>query len=198
MSLKFCSIPIRHGIIKALLRIRKQRPTLRVSDDIIAQNIEREIGRYSKLKKALSFYQSGKVSLSDKADEILGYEIEQTFENMFRLLSLNNDIDDIDNAFKAITGDSLRLRSDAIEFIENLIKWDVRKLLIPILETYHTESIPPNNFSSSMTNTEDVLYFLKEICHDELEQQLAPDLKNDSRLVEQPEGTKDVNVEVNE
>lgn len=176
MSLKFCSIPIRHGIIKALLRMRKQRSTLRVADEVIAQNIEREIARYSKLKKALSFYQSGKVTLSDEADEILEYEIEQTFENIFRLLSLNNDIDDIDNAYKAISGDNIHLRSDAIEFIENLIIWDVRKLLIPILETYHTNKFPSNKFSSLLTDTEDVLYFLKEICHAELEQKLAPNL----------------------
>lgn len=182
MSLKFCSIPIRHGIIKALLRMRKQQPSLRISDEIIGQNIELEIERYSKLAKALSFYREGKMVLAEDADEILEYEIEQTFENMFRLLSLNNNMDDIDNAFKAIVGDNIHLRSDAIEFIENLIPWDVRKLLIPILETYHNNALPANSFSSSLTDTEEVLYFLKEICHAELERKLTPDLETEHEL----------------
>ncbi|WP_445664317.1 Npt1/Npt2 family nucleotide transporter [Fodinibius sp. AD559] len=195
MSLKFCSIPIRHGIVKALLRMRKQDPSLRVSDEIIGQNIEREIERYSKLKKALSFYQRGKVTLSDEADEILEYEIEQTFENIFRLLSLNNDIEDIDNAYKAIVGDNPRLGSDAIEFVENLINWEVRKLLIPILETYHTDSLPPNSFSNALTDTEDVLFFLKEICHTELEQKLAPELEEEQKSERQRQVIQKENVE---
>jgi hypothetical protein len=198
MSLKFCSIPIRHGIVKALLRMRKRDPSLRVSDDIIGQNIEREIERYSKLKKALSFYQSGKVTLSDEADEILGYEIEQTFENIFRLLSLNNDIEDIDNAYKAIVGDNPRLRSDAIEFVENLINWEVRKLLIPILETYQTDRLPPNSFSSSLSDTEDVLFFLKGICHAELEEKLAPNLEDQQESERQRQVVQKENVEVKE
>ena len=196
MSLKFCSIPIRHGVIKALLRMRKQRPTLRVSDDIITQNIEREIGRYSKLKKALFFYQGGKIMLSDEADEILEYEIEQTFENIFRLLSLNNDIEDIDNAYKAIVGDNPELRSDAIEFIENLIMWDVRKLLIPILETYHADSWPENSFSKALADSEDVLFFLKEICHAELEEKLTPNLEDHKESKREPRQAKKDNVEV--
>ncbi|PAU95101.1 hypothetical protein CK503_02560 [Aliifodinibius salipaludis] len=198
MSLKFCSIPIRHGIVKALLRMRKERPIFRVSDEVIAQNIEREIDRYSKLKKALTFYQSGKVKLSDEADEILEYEIEQTFENIFRLLSLNNDIEDIDNAYKAIVGDNPRLRSDAIEFIENLINWEVRKLLIPILETYHTDRLPPNSFTSALSDTEDVLFFLKGICHAELEEKLAPNLEDEQETERQRQLAQKANVEVGE
>jgi ATP/ADP translocase len=198
MSLKFCSIPIRHGIIKALLKMRRQRSTLRVSDEIIAQNIEREIGRYSKLKKAFSFYQRDMVTLSDEADEILEYEIEQTFENIFRLLSLNNSIEDIDNAYKAIVGDNLELRSDAIEFIENLITWDVRKLLIPILESYHTDSLPANSFSNALTDTEDVLFFLKEICHAELEEKLAPNLEDHGESERGPRVVKKAEIETEE
>ncbi|NIT59101.1 MAG: hypothetical protein GWN00_23625 [Aliifodinibius sp.] len=197
MSLKFCSIPIRHGVIKALVRMRKQRPKLRVSDDTIAQNIEREIGRYSKLKKALYFYQSGKVKLSDEADEILEYEIDQTFENIFRLLSLNNDIDDIGNAYKAIAGNDDELRADAIEFVENLIRWDVRKLLIPILETHHSNSLPGNSFSKTLADTEDVLFFLKEICHSELEEKLAPNLE-EKEVPKRVEVAKKANIEVEE
>lgn len=182
MSLKFCSIPIRHGIIKALLRMRKQSPSLRLSDEIIGQNIQREIERYSKLKKALSFYRNGRLALADDADEILEYEIKQTFENISRLLSLNNNMDDIDNAFKAIVGENMHLRSDAIEFIENLISWEVRKLLIPILESHHNNTLPENSFSSSLTDTEDVLYFLKSICHAGLEEKLAPGLDDEKEI----------------
>ncbi|NIT61018.1 MAG: hypothetical protein GWN00_33885, partial [Aliifodinibius sp.] len=65
MSLKFCSIPIRHGVIKALLRMRKERNDLRVSDEIITENVEREIGRYSKLRKAYAFYKRDNIVLSD-------------------------------------------------------------------------------------------------------------------------------------
>ena len=198
MSLKFCSIPIRHGVVKALLRIRKHRPEFRVSDEIIAQNIEREIERYSKLKKALSFYQSGKVTLSEEADKILEYEIEQTFENVFRLLSLNNEIEDIDNAYKAIVGDNLGLRSDAIEFIENLTMWDVRKLVIPILENYHADSWPKNSFSKALTDTEDVLIFLKEICHAELEEKLTPNLEDKKASDQKSKVVKKSNIEVEE
>lgn len=175
MSLKFCSIPIRHGVIKAMVRMRKQRKDLRVSDEIIVRNAEIELKRYSKLVKAYHIYKKEDLPLSENADEILKYEIEQTFENVFRLLSLNNDMDDIENAHKAIVGDNPQLKADAIEFIENLISWEIRKLLIPLLEIYNTDEMPENSFNSSLNKPEEVLRFLKEICHPELERELKPD-----------------------
>ncbi|MEL7832928.1 Npt1/Npt2 family nucleotide transporter [Fodinibius sp. N2] len=172
MSLKFCSIPIRHGVIKAMVRMRKERDDLRVSDEIISQNVIREIGRYSKLVKAHEVHQKSRVPLTENANEILEYEVDQTFENIFRLLSLNNDINDIENAYKAIVGNDANLKANAIEFIENLISWDIRKVLIPILEAYNTGRIPDNNFNSSINSAEKAMHFFREICHPELEEEL--------------------------
>lgn len=192
MSLKFCTIPIRHGVIKALLRMRKQRNDLYVSNNIITSNVEVEIGRYSKLMKANSFYKRGKLQLSDKANEILEYEIDQAFENIFRLLILNNDANDIRNTYRAVVGNNSNLKSDAIEFIENLISWDIRKFLIPILETYHTGQLPENRYNNSLNSPEEVIDFLNKISHPELENELNTDgipqiSRDDQKKAEQTE-----------
>ena len=196
MSLKIRSVPIRHGVIKALLRMRKKRSAFQLSDEIIAHNTEREIERYSKLKKAFSFYRSGKIHLSAEAEERLEYEIDQTFENIFRLLSLNNNIGDIRNAYKAIVGTNPQLRSDAIEFTENLITWDVRKLLIPVLETYHTDRLPPNDSANALSNAEDVLLFLKEIFHTESEGISVPNPVEINQPAQLPQIIEHATVEV--
>ncbi|NIS48489.1 MAG: hypothetical protein GWN00_33880, partial [Aliifodinibius sp.] len=77
------------------------------------------------------------------------------------------------------------LKSDAIEFVENLISWEIRKLLIPILESYQTNKLPDNSFSSAIQDTEDVLIFLKEICHPEIERKLKPNIEYKTEM-EQP------------
>ncbi len=74
--------------------------------------------------------------------------------------------------------------------------WDVRKVLIPVLETYHTDSWPKNSYSKALSDIEDVLYFLKEICHAELEEKLAPNLESEEELGKDAQLAKKENVEV--
>lgn len=178
MSLRHCSIPIRHGVIKALQQMRIKNPKLQSDEEMVIQNTEMEIARYSKLVISLEMCRTKKLKLPEPVIDIIAYETAQAFENIFRLLSLNHNPEDISNAYYGITGNDPQMRMDAIEFIENLISWDIRKLLLPVLEHYPSVMADQNRFSSELKNPEDVLTFLGSLEHAALKVELENDNTN--------------------
>lgn len=160
MSLSKCSIPVRHGVIKAMLHLRKQDTSFSVSEKVVTRNVEIEISRYSKLVKSQKLLHQKELQITEQAIELIEEEIDQSFENIFRLLSLHYNLDDIIRSYRGITGSDLNLRIHAVEFIENLISWDIRKLVLPILENYGTDSVIENRFTSDINQAEDIIMLL--------------------------------------
>ena len=177
MSLERCSIPVRHGVIKALLRLRSKDESFTLHQQVTSKNINIEIARYSKLMKVLHMYQGQDLVFTDRVADIIEYEINQSFENIFRLLCLTHNREDITNAYRGITGHNSFLRADAIEFIENLIAWETRKLLLPILEKHHSAQLHENSFNTSVRTKEEAFSFLINLDHSALKSELDKNIK---------------------
>ena len=163
ISLSKCILPVRHGVIKSMHQIRKQDNSYSSSEEVILRHTQTEIARYSDLLKARKILHRSSFELTDRMWELIEEEVDQSFENIFRLLSLHYNPDDIIRGYRGLTGNDPDLQTNAMEFLENLISWDIRKLLLPILENYGTDQLSKTPFSSRIENTSDVIRFLEDL-----------------------------------
>lgn len=62
-------------------------------------------------------------------------------ERIFRLLGLNYNPGDIYNAYLGITSQKQSLRADAVEFLDNVLDSNLKRYIIPIVETASARSL---------------------------------------------------------
>jgi len=72
---------------------------------------------------------------------LLERRLDGSLERIFRLLGLKYPPDDVINVFKGIQSNKPDLRNNAIEFLDNLLEVNLKKVLIPIVETAILTSI---------------------------------------------------------
>lgn len=80
--------------------------------------------------------------------EILEQRLDSDLELIFRLLDLKYPSDDIDIAYNGIRSDNPEQRTNAIEFLDNLLEPDLKRILIPIVETIVLDSISETSLRS--------------------------------------------------
>ncbi len=135
---------VRSECINALNQLRQARRELHFDDQAVVRCILREARRYRTMLSAL-YHQISKASLSSADGEIrsqqrrLAGEIESRMDvnlaHIFSLLGLTYPPGDIDRAYKGIVSDQTDLRTNAIEFLDNVLSTDLKRTLIPIVET---------------------------------------------------------------
>lgn len=154
------------------LKLEYDKPNS-ISPAELAQTLKPEVHRYSKLIRISALIRQNYPELEGNILEFVEYEIEQHSKNIFRLLSLNHEQEDMIHAHRAITGSDPVLRANAVEFIENLFSWEIRKMIFPVLENqtgngdFNTIDTP--EFKSS----EEILTFLSETYQDKFESEMV-------------------------
>jgi AAA family ATP:ADP antiporter len=80
-----------------------------------------------------------------KARELLVEALEQrldhNLERIFRLLGLKYPPEDIENAYAGIKSNKPDVRINAVEFLDNLLEMNLKKVIIPIAETALVDAV---------------------------------------------------------
>jgi ATP/ADP translocase/HEAT repeat protein len=58
----------------------------------------------------------------------------RSLERLCRLLGLRYRQDDLHNAYRGLTSENAALRSSALEFLDNVLEWDLKRDLLPLLD----------------------------------------------------------------
>ena len=66
-----------------------------------------------------------------KLIHLLEHRLDENLERIFKLLELKYPPDEIDTVYKNIKSDKSDLRVNAIEFLDNLLEVNLKKVLIP-------------------------------------------------------------------
>lgn len=66
---------------------------------------------------------------------LLEGRLDRNLERIFRLLGLKYPPDEIFSIYKGIQSQQVELRNDALEFLDNLLEANLKKVLIPLVET---------------------------------------------------------------
>jgi len=146
---------LRYQIIKALNKLRVKFPMLKFDKQVIKARILDEIKQY---KRILSLWLSQNNTISPdkatgssrddsnpvkKARKLLIVTLEErlddNLERIFRLLGLEYPPKDMFNAYLGIKSDKSNLRANSIEFLDNILEVNLKRILIPIVETSKAE-----------------------------------------------------------
>lgn len=146
---------LRYEIIKALNKLREKFPALKFEKQHIEARIWDETEHYCYI---LTMLQRQKISLSVdresrhsddtsyrllKARELLKVALEEKLDNnmerIFRLLGLKYPPKDMYNAYLGVKSRRSHLRANSVEFLDNILEPNLKKILIPLIETATSE-----------------------------------------------------------
>jgi AAA family ATP:ADP antiporter len=141
---------LRHEIIRALNRLKVNFPNLKFHRESINQQIIDETKYYYKVlnlvhkQNELLEEKTNVATLNknsrriDSAQKLLMKALEEklevNLERIFRLLGLRYPSKDMYNAYLGVVSNKEDLRANAIEFLDNILDADFKKLIIPIVE----------------------------------------------------------------
>ena len=132
--LRQVSGPVRHAVVRALNAIRRKGGG-GLDADLLDAAIKHEIEHHAALGQIARLHHrdgaSSTLSLTPTQIQSLR---EETLDRLFRLLGLRYDQDDIYDAYLGVTSADAALRDNAIEFIDNLVDYNIRRMLIPLLD----------------------------------------------------------------
>jgi AAA family ATP:ADP antiporter len=138
---------VRNESVRALHQLRGQGKDLRFDDQAVVRCILREARRHLNMLTAL-YYQinvrapefptvadRGVLVLRQKLAAEIEKRLDVNLECIFSLLGLKYPVMDISRAYQSLVSDQPDLRANAIEFLDNVLDTDLKRTLIPIVET---------------------------------------------------------------
>ncbi len=133
---------LKYRCVKALNRLRERNPGLPPARPVI---VERIIAETRAFYEALGIQQAlaagGEGPDSSLLTRSLKQRLDQNVELIFRLLGLQYPLKDIYSAYIALRGARADRRASAIEFLDSLLRQDVRSMILPLIEESSTERL---------------------------------------------------------
>lgn len=140
---------LRSEPIRSLNRLKNKFPLLHFDQKSIRKKIFAELDYQSGIGCLIPLLHESDQGLSGDGSEcinarrlviqVLQERLEASLERVFRLLGLIYSSRDIYNAYLGIVGRSPLSRANAIEYLDNVLASDLKKYIIPIVETMDTK-----------------------------------------------------------
>jgi len=159
---------LRYKAIVAIETLRRGHPELQFDRVAVEARVARETSRYySHLSLRYNLVErdeSGSASLLVRA---LDDKLARTLDRIFRLLGLLYAWIDIAAARYALEQGDPRSRAGALEYLDNLLSGDVRKRVMPILDTAPIAEKVRHANSVLKSRPRDVIDTLAQLIHDD-------------------------------
>ncbi|MFB6098581.1 MAG: HEAT repeat domain-containing protein, partial [Salinibacter sp.] len=161
-GLRKVPIPVRHAITRALSKLH-QSVAFAPNSEVLDAEIEREAEHYALLGQILHLGRTA--SLPVDAVQLRSLRRE-SLERIFRLLGIRYDQRDIYDAYLGIVSSDPQLRDSAIEFIDNLVDYQTRRYLLPLLDDPDLEQaveIGTATFDEQIRQVDEARRYLREV-----------------------------------
>ncbi|MFC1573856.1 Npt1/Npt2 family nucleotide transporter [Candidatus Latescibacterota bacterium] len=121
--------------VKALNKLRARYDTLRFDSKKINSVLIRETVSYYEVLSSAALQKKRKPSTAGKLlGRALEEKLDRHLELIFRLLGLRYPSKDIFNAYLGVTGGTIMLRANAVEYLDNVLSKELKKYIMPILD----------------------------------------------------------------
>ncbi len=150
------SLPLRYAAIKALNKLRAKHSNLVFDKDLVEKHVFDEADNYSataflllgrrryEQRQTADVQQNTHTITGVKARRLLIKTLEErlvsNLERIFRLLGLRYDPKDMYNAYLGVVSKKTNLRANAVEFLDNVLERELKRVIIPIVE-YGPEAV---------------------------------------------------------
>jgi hypothetical protein len=137
---KVC-VPVRHAITRALSKLHKTVDASGAAPDELDAMIEHEAEHYAALGQILRLIRADPRARDHADPDQLRRLRREGLERIFRLLGLRYNQRDIYDAYLGITSPDPTLQDSAVEFVDNLVDYDTRRYLLPLLDDPASERV---------------------------------------------------------
>lgn len=154
----FYDAPVRMEALKGLNKLQREHPGLKFRDKEILDRIHQEVAVFRITLSALyaqeqilAEKQKDDPVLKDNQERIhearsslitlLERRLDSNLERIFRLLGLKYPPEEMRIVYRNIQSDAPHLRENALEFLDNLLQADLKKVLIPIVEAATLDTV---------------------------------------------------------
>jgi ATP/ADP translocase len=159
---KVC-LPVRHAITRALSKIHQDVSATTSVPDTLDDEIKRDTRHYAALGQVLRLHRNGSAPASLDAAPLQSLR-QEALERIFRLLGLRYDQRDIYDAYLGITSPDPALQDSAVEFVDNLVDYETRRYLLPLLDdpdAEHAVEVGRSSFDLAIRRWEDAQDYLE-------------------------------------
>ncbi|UCE25032.1 MAG: HEAT repeat domain-containing protein [Candidatus Zixiibacteriota bacterium] len=132
---------LKYYVVKALNRLRTGYPELKFDEASIDEALMEETRGYYEILQLIDIHCADDTDASKLMVKSLREKLDQNLERIFRILGLSYPPGDIYNAYLGIVSSRQDQRASAIEFLDNLLKSNVKRYLLPILDESSVDKI---------------------------------------------------------
>jgi AAA family ATP:ADP antiporter len=128
---------VRHRVIASLNKLRAARPDIRIDPSVVELLLAAEIAGHYRSYQVLGPLQKS-LKDDDPVLEALRHSMEQELERIFRLMALLFPHAGLHDAYVGVRSSNTIVRANALEFLDNVLKPELRHVLVPLLDSQVT------------------------------------------------------------
>jgi ATP:ADP antiporter, AAA family len=128
---------VRHRVIASLNKLRSVRPDIRIDPSVVELLLAAEIAGHYRSYQVLGPLQK-QLKDDDPVLEALRHSMEQELERIFRLMALLFPQAGLHDAYVGVRSSNTIVRANALEFLDNVLKPELRHVLVPLLDSQVT------------------------------------------------------------
>ncbi len=132
---------LKYYVVKGLNRLRNNHPFLRMDAARVDDALVSETRSYYETVQMLKAHGPESNDASRLLLRALREKQDQNLERIFRILGLSYPPSDIYSAYLGIVSTKQTQRASAIEFLDNLLKSNIKRYLFPILDESSAERV---------------------------------------------------------
>jgi AAA family ATP:ADP antiporter len=136
-SLLHADTTLRHRVVASLNKLRAVHPDVRIDPNTIELLLAAEIAGHYRSYQLLGPLQR-QMPESDPVLQAMRHSMEQELERIFRLMNLLYTQEGLHDAYVGLRASNPAIRANALEFLDNVLKPELRPLLVPLLDSQVT------------------------------------------------------------
>ena len=125
---------LRLRILKSLNKLRHADPEMEIDSNLIETALAAEIMGHYRSYQILGIL-GGELERDETVARTVGESMKQELERIFRLLQLLFPRNDLHSAYFGLQSKDAVVHDNALEFLDNILKPQMRRLLVPLLDS---------------------------------------------------------------
>lgn len=130
-------VTLRHRVIASLNKLHDLHPDVRIDEQLVELVLAAEIAGHYRSYQVLGPLRE-QLKDDDSVLKALSQSMEQELERIFRLMALLFHGPGLHDAYVGLRSASGIVRANALEFLDNVLKPELRRLLVPLLDSQVT------------------------------------------------------------
>jgi ATP:ADP antiporter, AAA family len=130
-------VTLRHRVVASLNKLRDRHPDIRIDPDAVELLLAAEIAGHYRSYQVLGPLRK-QLKDDDPVLEALRHSMEQEIERIFRVMALLFPQAGLHDAYVGLRSGNAQIRANALEFLDNTLKPELRQVLVPLLDSMVT------------------------------------------------------------